>query len=113
MTLSYSSRCLRMSKLCASTRFCALPIAEVRSGEHTSELQSQFHLVCRLLLEEKKLLQADREQLHLFAGILSSMGLAGSVGGLIVVHHVQIAAHHVAQRYVGQQRADVAERFVI
>src|SRR5689334_23416303 len=55
MTLSYSSRCLRMSKLCASTRFCALPIAEVRSEEHTSELQSQFHLVCRLLLEEKKL----------------------------------------------------------
>src|SRR5579862_10018532 len=25
-----------------------------RSEEHTSELQSQFHLVCRLLLEEKK-----------------------------------------------------------
>src|SRR5438309_8648399 len=24
--------------------------------EHTSELQSQFHLVCRLLLEKKKLL---------------------------------------------------------
>src|SRR5689334_24149205 len=28
-------------------------IAE-RSEEHTSELQSQFHLVCRLLLEKKK-----------------------------------------------------------
>src|SRR5438309_3443468 len=27
---------------------------EVRSEEHTSELQSQFHLVCRLLLEKKK-----------------------------------------------------------
>src|SRR5689334_15618683 len=26
-----------------------------RSEEHTSELQSQFHLVCRLLLEKKKL----------------------------------------------------------
>src|SRR6202030_823678 len=25
----------------------------VRSEEHTSELQSQFHLVCRLLLENK------------------------------------------------------------
>src|SRR6266568_6555726 len=25
-----------------------------RSEEHTSELQSQFHLVCRLLLEKKK-----------------------------------------------------------
>src|SRR5689334_12330586 len=29
-------------------------IDEVRSEEHTSELQSQFHLVCRLLLEKKK-----------------------------------------------------------
>src|SRR6267143_7117034 len=25
-----------------------------RSEEHTSELQSQFHIVCRLLLEKKK-----------------------------------------------------------
>src|SRR5689334_24478572 len=31
----------------------AAPLA--RSEEHTSELQSQFHLVCRLLLEKKKL----------------------------------------------------------
>src|SRR6266481_9485632 len=30
-----------------------------RSEEHTSELQSQFHLVCRLLLEKKKRL-SDR-----------------------------------------------------
>src|SRR5689334_24032597 len=28
---------------------------QVRSEEHTSELQSQFHLVCRLLLEKKKI----------------------------------------------------------
>src|SRR5438309_7732202 len=27
----------------------------LRSEEHTSELQSQFHLVCRLLLEKKKM----------------------------------------------------------
>src|SRR5438309_4401434 len=27
--------------------------ADLRSEEHTSELQSQFHLVCRLLLEKK------------------------------------------------------------
>src|SRR5689334_23742460 len=30
------------------------PAAPGRSEEHTSELQSQFHLVCRLLLEKKK-----------------------------------------------------------
>src|SRR5438309_7147608 len=29
-------------------------LADGRSEEHTSELQSQFHLVCRLLLEKKK-----------------------------------------------------------
>src|SRR5689334_15727792 len=29
-------------------------LAQSRSEEHTSELQSQFHLVCRLLLEKKK-----------------------------------------------------------
>src|SRR2546429_5074834 len=29
-------------------------VGEVRSEEHTSELQSRLHLVCRLLLEKKK-----------------------------------------------------------
>src|SRR5438309_4562778 len=29
-------------------------LGQRRSEEHTSELQSQFHLVCRLLLEKKK-----------------------------------------------------------
>src|SRR5687768_17829342 len=29
-------------------------LAKVRSEEHTSELQSRLHLVCRLLLEKKK-----------------------------------------------------------
>src|SRR5688572_31643706 len=32
----------------------ALPAARARSEEHTSELQSQSNLVCRLLLEKKK-----------------------------------------------------------
>src|SRR5689334_23616764 len=31
-----------------------------RSEEHTSELQSQFHLVCRLLLEKKKNIIAQK-----------------------------------------------------
>src|SRR5689334_24420325 len=33
---------------------------KARSEEHTSELQSQFHLVCRLLLEKKKKHQLGR-----------------------------------------------------
>src|SRR3712207_8572380 len=32
-----------------------LPLGIVRSEEHTSELQSRQYLVCRLLLEKKKL----------------------------------------------------------
>src|SRR5689334_23968592 len=32
-----------------------------RSEEHTSELQSQFHLVCRLLLEKKKKTQKQKK----------------------------------------------------
>src|SRR5438309_4760276 len=32
-----------------------------RSEEHTSELQSQFHLVCRLLLEKKKSIEHNQK----------------------------------------------------
>src|SRR2546429_3852715 len=32
----------------------ARPLSATRSEEHTSELQSRLHLVCRLLLEKKK-----------------------------------------------------------
>src|SRR5687768_17792918 len=35
------------------------PYEGVRSEEHTSELQSRLHLVCRLLLEKKKLTRLD------------------------------------------------------
>src|SRR2546422_6325081 len=37
-------------------RMAAAPLAVIitRSEEHTSELQSRLHLVCRLLLEKKK-----------------------------------------------------------
>src|SRR5437870_9162493 len=36
--------------------------AEVRSEEHTSELQSRGHLVCRLLLEKKKYMSTPMTQ---------------------------------------------------
>src|SRR5690554_7747997 len=36
-----------------STRFYILPRPKRRSEEHTSELQSRPHLVCRLLLEKR------------------------------------------------------------
>src|SRR2546422_4513476 len=34
---------------------------EERSEEHTSELQSRLHLVCRLLLEKKKKIKSSRD----------------------------------------------------
>src|SRR2546422_3481799 len=34
-----------------------LIVTRKRSEEHTSELQSRLHLVCRLLLEKKKIVQ--------------------------------------------------------
>src|SRR2546429_6288210 len=37
---------------CVSLHSCSR--SPVRSEEHTSELQSRLHLVCRLLLEKKK-----------------------------------------------------------
>src|SRR2546430_5544310 len=36
------------------------PVLSLRSEEHTSELQSQSNLVCRLLLEKKKSRGPDR-----------------------------------------------------
>src|SRR2546430_8352493 len=38
----------------------------VRSEEHTSELQSQSNLVCRLLLEKKKQLPATDQRLRTY-----------------------------------------------
>src|SRR2546429_5432351 len=46
---------------------------EVRSEEHTSELQSRLHLVCRLLLEKKK------KSVHRMCGLLPSTHNATNV----------------------------------
>src|SRR3989338_10158543 len=48
------------------------PDAGCRSEEHTSELQSQIHLVCRLLLE-KKLNKIHTSNLYLFSLLLTSI----------------------------------------
>src|SRR5438045_7915555 len=42
------------------------PARSVRSEEHTSELQSLRHLVCRLLLEKKKKKHADEKNESLY-----------------------------------------------
>src|SRR2546422_7805774 len=38
---------------------------QARSEEHTSELQSRLHLVCRLLLEKKKTTRKKVDKQHL------------------------------------------------
>src|SRR5437870_7571762 len=48
-------------KLCARRR---RPRQEGRSEEHTSELQSRGHLVCRLLLVKKKASRRQRRRRH-------------------------------------------------
>src|SRR5687767_15320763 len=47
--------------------------AEVRSEEHTSELQSLAYLVCRLLLEKKKTILRNKETRHkMLIGLLNT-----------------------------------------
>src|SRR2546422_4585728 len=50
---------LRTKSGAVSRRFQA---SSLRSEEHTSELQSRLHLVCRLLLEKKKKDSLNRDQ---------------------------------------------------
>src|SRR2546422_3629920 len=41
-----------------------MPAMRKRSEEHTSELQSRLHLVCRLLLEKKKKENLPHQGMH-------------------------------------------------
>src|SRR5687768_18617273 len=63
----YRARGLRLERGCsgrAAVRARAPRLdrggEEARSEEHTSELQSRLHLVCRLLLEKKKKTQSNK-----------------------------------------------------
>src|SRR5438876_6010015 len=55
-TLFRSSRSIRNSVWAGlfGIAMASTVVAQPRSEEHTSELQSPVHLVCRLLLEKKK-----------------------------------------------------------
>src|SRR5256886_7346467 len=61
-----SSRAKRNCASCGARRIHAQNFCKDRSEEHTSELQSQSNLVCRLLLEKKK-----KHQLHLYVSMIS------------------------------------------
>src|SRR5689334_23919137 len=49
----------------SAPRTSTAPISSARSEEQTSELQSQFHLVCRLLLEKKNVTKAIYRKFYL------------------------------------------------
>src|SRR5256885_3083443 len=77
-TIADSSRYQRCAprgedRRCAQSRRCA------RSEEHTSELQSPCNLVCRLLLEKKKIPTANPTQIELLLTDLP--GLLDSAAG--------------------------------
>src|SRR5205809_5298837 len=46
-------------RACSTRSRSVIPARQGRSEEHTSELQSRLHLVCRLLLEKKKHKHSD------------------------------------------------------
>src|SRR2546422_6035432 len=49
-----SNHCSMLKESCAEYVEVTARKSKLRSEEHTSELQSRLHLVCRLLLEKKK-----------------------------------------------------------
>src|SRR2546429_3446008 len=51
---SLSNSCIRRCPSAVRSEIHAERMPRCRSEEHTSELQSRLHLVCRLLLEKKK-----------------------------------------------------------
>src|SRR5437870_8061130 len=60
LSATIAPRCARNGALAMPLRAAPAPrfwrsAAQLRSEEHTSELQSRGHLVCRLLLEKKKI----------------------------------------------------------
>src|SRR5207248_7899998 len=59
-TLFRSDRAMSRHRSDSIARCCREEVAINRSEEHTSELQSPYDLVCRLLLEKKKKHQSEK-----------------------------------------------------
>src|SRR2546422_5634026 len=72
-----AAQCFRPSRsrwlLATSTR--PFVPAAIRSEEHTSELQSRLHLVCRLLLEKKKKKNKRRWYLDIIGSVQVNLSL--------------------------------------
>src|SRR5256886_3369619 len=66
-----------------------------RSEEHTSELQSQSNLVCRLLLEKKKQRHTTKPDAHRLRDELSELGA--------------VSAYDISDHNVGPSRGDTIQ----
>src|SRR5256886_7338818 len=82
---------VRVCRNCVPREHLGYHIDRIRSEEHTSELQSQSNLVCRLLLEKKKTLL-----------LLVEIQLANAVA----LFHV--ARHDLERRRIHDDAAEVA-----
>src|SRR2546430_5037374 len=54
-----TNRAIQLARVAGSPLYVVHVSCRERSEEHTSELQSQSNLVCRLLLEKKKKTKSD------------------------------------------------------
>src|SRR5256884_856143 len=96
---------IRRTRTTAATSLRCRPASKssrltLRSEEHTSELQSRLHLVCRLLLEKKKIATLRPPLLSrvpdLPADCLADL-LAACRGRELVLHSAQESARVVTQ----------------
>src|SRR2546429_4390618 len=79
----------------ASSPFISGICKSIRSEEHTSELQSRLHLVCRLLLEKKK----THDEHSLTLGLLADLYLE-SLAHLSKKPRMQRAESQILRRVV-------------
>src|SRR5256886_3126616 len=84
-----------------STKAC-VPIVRnaergVRSEEHTSELQSQSNLVCRLLLEKKKNIPTIRGRWNLLSPLSLPRGSNGTLAARMT--SIQLSLEHCRIRH--------------
>src|SRR2546430_3820258 len=85
------------------------PWAQKRSEEHTSELQSQSNLVCRLLLEKKKKLEQHFRSLPRSRFDMTELSRPMTAFITLMLYliypyvrrHVAEAKHHPADHLVG------------
>src|SRR2546430_11552202 len=101
-----SSRSAAAGKIAPRTMARTRPstIGSHRSEEHTSELQSQSNLVCRLLLEKKKIFDV----LRAFSAAMSRNNLVGHVVGARILRDLSHGHCTCTVMRVGYARTDCA-----